>query len=220
MTSKICTVCNIEKSLNDFRKQRKGKFGKESQCKICRNKYKRELKKKNLEYAERLKIINKKWREKNSEYVKQKYKEWTEKNYEHLLKYYKIRNSKMSPEQRLIQRGRIIAKYWPGSTPIEALEKYAQMMKQQNYSCAICKKPEETFKKSLAVDHNHSTGQVRGALCYRCNRLYVNIHTTETAKKVYDYLLKYDIDEEMHVLEMETRHMFCSCDACNRSKEK
>ena len=33
---KLCSKCNIHKSLNDFHKLKKGRFGKHSICKICR----------------------------------------------------------------------------------------------------------------------------------------------------------------------------------------
>ena len=53
------------------------------------------------------------------------------------------------------------------------LHEYGKMLVSQNGKCAICKQ-EETEKrngniKSLAVDHNHSTGKVRGLLCSSCN---------------------------------------------------
>ena len=35
----------------------------------------------------------------------------------------------------------------------------------QNYECAICGKKD----RSLVVDHNHTTGKVRGLLCSHCN---------------------------------------------------
>lgn len=51
---------------------------------------------------------------------------------------------------------------------------YAQREKQGNL-CAICRTPEiHPVKKggvarSLAIDHDHRTGKVRGLLCFRCN---------------------------------------------------
>ena len=48
-------------------------------------------------------------------------------------------------------------------------KKYEQMLKDQNYCCAICKKHQDKFDKRLAVDHNHSTEEVRGLLCSNCN---------------------------------------------------
>jgi hypothetical protein len=51
---------------------------------------------------------------------------------------------------------------------------YQNLLEQQNYVCAICKRPEVSTYKSkvrpLSVDHNHKTGKVRGLLCDRCNR--------------------------------------------------
>jgi hypothetical protein len=48
-------------------------------------------------------------------------------------------------------------------------EQYKNLLNIQNNECAICQKSMELNKKYLAVDHNHSTGVVRGLLCNTCN---------------------------------------------------
>lgn len=37
-TSKVCSVCKVEKPLDDFYKQKLGKYGKNSNCKKCHSK--------------------------------------------------------------------------------------------------------------------------------------------------------------------------------------
>lgn len=49
------------------------------------------------------------------------------------------------------------------------LDKYNAILIQQNYCCASCKRHQSSFKKKLAVDHDHLTGKVRGLLCSACN---------------------------------------------------
>lgn len=44
---------------------------------------------------------------------------------------------------------------------------YAALLSEQGGVCAVCGKP--PGKRRLAVDHNHSTGEVRGLLCIKCN---------------------------------------------------
>lgn len=43
-------------------------------------------------------------------------------------------------------------------------EQYLRMLEKQNYECMICKKETELF-----IDHDHTTGLVRGLLCNHCN---------------------------------------------------
>lgn len=54
-----------------------------------------------------------------------------------------------------------------------SLDDYENLQKEQNNKCSICNKEETTTNqygiKKLAVDHNHSTGKVRGLLCAKCN---------------------------------------------------
>ena len=57
-----------------------------------------------------------------------------------------------------------------GLTP----EEYGKMLLAQGNKCAICGNEETATRldktKSLAVDHDHKTGKVRGLLCCECNQ--------------------------------------------------
>ncbi|MCI4357345.1 MAG: endonuclease VII domain-containing protein [Thermoplasmata archaeon] len=44
---------------------------------------------------------------------------------------------------------------------------YATMLQAQSGVCLLCK--EASPEIALAVDHDHSTGEVRALLCKRCN---------------------------------------------------
>jgi hypothetical protein len=52
---------------------------------------------------------------------------------------------------------------------------YARLVDEQDGLCAICRQPETLplvgggAPRSLAVDHDHETGKVRGLLCQACN---------------------------------------------------
>lgn len=85
-----------------------------------------------------------------------------------------------------------LRKYWPHLTLAECEQERQKMSDNQKGCCAICKKPENHFKKRLAVDHNHKTSKVRGLLCYRCNKFLVGRFTIETITPVVEYLLEYD----------------------------
>ena len=47
-------------------------------------------------------------------------------------------------------------------------KEYADMLANQEGSCAICREQCDTGRR-LAVDHEHSSGRIRGLLCFRCN---------------------------------------------------
>ncbi len=95
-------------------------------------------------------------KKKNSKFGKEYYAEW-------------YKNNKVSCRESQL-------KYKFGIT----LEEYNHMAESQGGVCAICEKVNDTRKKgtnndgkdvkmSLAVDHNHKTGRVRGLLCGKCN---------------------------------------------------
>lgn len=85
-------------------------------------------------------------------------------------------------------------KYRYGITP----EKYSELFHEQNGRCSICGNEETTrhnrSKKiqKLAVDHCHTTGNVRGLLCQDCNRGLGKFHDDPTRlQKAIEYLTKH-----------------------------
>lgn len=74
---------------------------------------------------------------------------------------------------------------------IDALRE--DLIKKHGDKCGICGKPRSAFKNKLSVDHSHVSGRIRGLLCFRCNKFQLGRHTIESATKILDYLLKYDV---------------------------
>jgi len=97
MQTKVCTKCGEEKELTEFYKNKLGKFGVKSRCKICVSGWRKNYYKENPEYfknyykenREKMLGDNKKWRKENRkdrlEYLKNYYKE----NREEMLEYMK-----------------------------------------------------------------------------------------------------------------------------------
>lgn len=46
---------------------------------------------------------------------------------------------------------------------------FNEMLVEQEFRCDICQDELEIIKWKYAIDHNHSTGEVRGILCKHCN---------------------------------------------------
>lgn len=71
-------------------------------------------------------------------------------------------------------------------------DQYNEMFSMQDGKCAICKTHQKHLTRSLSVDHNHDTGEVRGLLCTQCNTslglLKENIKLLEAMKS---YILHY-----------------------------
>lgn len=70
---------------------------------------------------------------------------------------------KRDPEKRRAkERRRLLRQY--GLT----LQSYAALMFMQGGRCAICR-TDRPGGKGWAIDHDHTTGAVRGLLCTQCN---------------------------------------------------
>lgn len=59
-----------------------------------------------------------------------------------------------------------------GITP----EQYDELLDRQGGVCAICSKSPEEEGQSLAVDHDHKSGEIRGLLCRYCNHRVIGRH--------------------------------------------
>ena len=72
------------------------------------------------------------------------------------------------------------------------MDDYDDILKQQNYKCAICKKPYEKENRRLSIDHNHKTGYIRGLLCNFCNSrlLRMFMDNKERTQSIIDYFNK------------------------------
>lgn len=71
-------------------------------------------------------------------------------------------------------------------------EEYENLEKAQNGVCAICGKPQNVkYGRSpfLCVDHDHTTGKIRGLLCYPCNLVVGNcLEDSRILEKTMIYL--------------------------------
>jgi hypothetical protein len=99
-----------------------------------------------------------KWREENREHYNEIARKHNQANYEHdRLRRYNL-----------------------------SLQKHTEMLVSQNYVCAICGSP-PTEKRALATDHDHVTKEVRGLLCYKCNRDMAVVDDKEHLSKLISY---------------------------------
>lgn len=109
----------------------------------------------------------KKWYQANREKVRQQQKEYYFKNAERLRKKAKKwrKNNKEAKKNSELQNKYGIS-----------VEQFNVMLVEQNGVCAICEQVEQSIDprtntvRTLAVDHCHVTGRIRGLLCSHCNR--------------------------------------------------
>ena len=71
-------------------------------------------------------------------------------------------------------------------------EQYLTMYQQQNGLCAICLGPcRDSRNRSMAVDHCHVTGRIRGLLCSPCNTAIGMLQDSPVMlRRAADYLEK------------------------------
>lgn len=80
------------------------------------------------------------------------------------------------------------------------IEQFNKMLIEQNYLCAICKKPETAKQndkiQALSVDHNHKTGKIRSLLCQGCNQGLGNFkESCESLIEAIKYIEKFKGNE-------------------------
>jgi hypothetical protein len=171
---KRCKKCGTEKPLDEFYKSAGMRDGHRHDCKAC-----------NLE-------------EKRQRYLadpaaaKARVKRWQQENPERLNAY--RRERRLEPEVKQRERaGHLMRKY--GIT----LEQYDAMLDDQGGGCSICGRPQGT-KISLHVDHDHSTGKVRGILCFSCNNALADFQEDmQLLRKAIGYLFAHTAEDEIQL---------------------
>jgi hypothetical protein len=110
------------------------------------------------------------WKSKNSDQVSAYQKQWREENARHVDAYMKTYMAEYLTRPK-VQTELFKRNLWQNyrMTPAEFNDLWAL----QSGKCVICEvmmQPRGRQNDSVAVDHNHQTGVVRGLLCQQCNR--------------------------------------------------
>ena len=123
---------------------------------LCASCYATQLRKKNPDYRQKHAMYQRGWHKRNPEKVREHRRKYLERHPEKVWQFSHAEDRKQSRAKwRLKNRYGL------------SLEEYAAMLLAQNNHCAIC---DANFSIEVPyVDHNHSTGKVRGILCATCN---------------------------------------------------
>ncbi len=114
------------------------------------------------ELRERAKVRTRAWQRANPERAAAKSREWREEHPERVREI--SRTSARANHDPHKARAKKLANY--GMT----VEAYEALHDRQGGLCRICGKPETLPMQRLSVDHDHTTGAVRGLLCSRHNK--------------------------------------------------
>jgi hypothetical protein len=138
--------------------------------------------------AEGMRAASRRYHAKNAPEFAARSKAWREANPDRKKEYarqHRLRNLDRYLEREREARQRAIAKDPEGVRAKRrskhlakkygiTLEQYNAMHEAQGGTCKICLRPPSAMgfkrRKGFAVDHCHTTGAVRGLLCFRCNR--------------------------------------------------
>lgn len=178
MENKKCIMCGLDKSISEFYPNKYSADRFDYNCKSC---VKIKARQWAIENPDKIKKTNKEMYEKNREERILKQREWSLNNKEKISKakaIYRIRHPELSREWTLKKHGL-------------TMDDFNNMILNQKNRCGICYK---SFAKrsEVKIDHNHTTGMVRGLLCNHCNTaLGFTLDDIEILKSMILYLEKY-----------------------------
>jgi hypothetical protein len=140
---KRCKRCGESKDVEEFYADPACRGGRRPECKACTA-------------AKR-----KQWYQSNREREIARVKAWQQANPERVQAAQRKRRER--PEVKAKERDSHLRRTFNINQ-----ERYAELLAAQGGGCAVCgKRPKPG--KSLHVDHDHATGEVRGLLCFSCN---------------------------------------------------
>lgn len=161
--TKKCSKCSQVKSLGDFSYHDKRRGTRVCWCKECRRTY------------------MKAYHQKNRAAILERVKKWTASNSERKAEYQRAYRS--NPLARERDRGRKLFRNYGIS-----LEGYYTLLEMQGGVCAICRGVNSDGKQ-LYVDHDHTSGDIRGLLCRKCNYAVGLLDdSSENARRLCVYL--------------------------------
>jgi hypothetical protein len=149
-TVQTCRKCGENKSFDAFYRVRRNEDKRHTQCKDCmRPANVAAARRWNEAHPGRRAAATKRWNESNRELAKERRRRWNEDN----------------PDA---YRERVLTRY--GLT----LEDYRRLNESGPFGPGLCwmcgTDTPGRGDKNLHIDHDHSTGRVRGLLCLNCNR--------------------------------------------------
>jgi hypothetical protein len=157
METKKCTTCKVVQPLTEFRKDSSRSSGIHPTCNNCN------------------KEIQKRWYQNNKEKAQTQSRARYQKNKDTI--HFKRKQDRLLNGDKIRAAAR--KKYDPLKSRLSGWkqagikdmthERYQELLVAQGNCCAICKRDQKEFKRKLAVDHDHHTGEVRGLLCDSCN---------------------------------------------------
>lgn len=183
MVTKICVICKCEKDISEFHLKKGGKFGKHSQCKLCKNEISRKHYLENQEYElERCKKHHKKYYNEHKIKFKISSTEYRNKNKLKIKiqksEYDKSPDGKLSRSKRDHRRRMLEF----NSVCDLTLDQWVSILVSQENKCNICGR---TFDDRLRPEKDHIIPISKGggltynnvqALCKSCNSSKSNRH--------------------------------------------
>lgn len=168
---KPCRDCGEPKPLDDFNRNHTTRDGRQPHCRLCqRARNASYYHGNNVLYQERARL----WKEQNPARNRATKRAWAAKNPESVSRTHRSAWLKFKYGINVDQWEAIFAK--------------------QGGRCGICRRSElNADRKRFHVDHNHTTGKVRGILCNLCNVLLGNARDSrDTLARAIAYLEETD----------------------------
>lgn len=212
--TKICSRCHIEKPITEFYKSNPDYY--RTECKECHLKLRKKWREETgyghkyyLEHREKILAQTRDYaqahREQHRGYMRKydasdKRKECRKRNADQRRDYnrqYLKEHPEWARNYRHIWRqehkGQLKDGWYKRTYGIN-LEQYEALLVAQGHRCAICGEP---YNGSLCVDHDHSSGVVRGLLCNECNIALGMAHDDVVVlNNVISYLVKFNGEED------------------------
>lgn len=141
---KKCIRCGEFKPLTDYGWHNIAKGQHRNFCKLCQKEWDREYK---------------------TGVGKPLIEEYREKNKDKMVEYRKLYKLDPKNKEKMRTHGRNATLRQFGITQ----EDYDELFKKQDGKCVICGVEKNGGKQNFCVDHDHTTGKVRGLLCHNCN---------------------------------------------------